>query len=233
MSIQLSIPNPCTEKWQQMTPTQKGAFCQQCSKEVIDFTQTTKHELVKKITQGEQICGRFKPEQLNVPLKKDTASALRKRALLLGFTSILATASPSMAQEQPSTKPTQTIEHVLGSIAVKPNPKPSHLIITGTVKDHSGPLPGATVGIKGTELKTETDFNGNFSFQINQSYLYSEVTFIVNYIGFIELEQKVILDSSHTEIELIEMEEAWLGEIVIYEKPNFLQRVGNLFRKKH
>ncbi len=37
--------------------------------------------------------------------------------------------------------------------------------VTGTVSDESGPLPGVTVVIKGTQLGTTTDFNGNYSIQ--------------------------------------------------------------------
>ena len=35
--------------------------------------------------------------------------------------------------------------------------------ISGTVTDGSGPLPGVTVHIKGTDSGTQTDFDGKFS----------------------------------------------------------------------
>ena len=35
--------------------------------------------------------------------------------------------------------------------------------ISGTVSDKNGPLPGATVLVKGTTNGTQTDFDGNFS----------------------------------------------------------------------
>jgi hypothetical protein len=34
----ISINEPCHEDWATMTETQKGAFCQKCALEVIDFT---------------------------------------------------------------------------------------------------------------------------------------------------------------------------------------------------
>jgi len=37
--------------------------------------------------------------------------------------------------------------------------------VTGTVSDESGPLPGVTVVIKGTQTGTQTDFDGNYSIQ--------------------------------------------------------------------
>ena len=37
--------------------------------------------------------------------------------------------------------------------------------VTGTVSSADGPLPGATVLIKGTAIGTSTDFDGNFSIE--------------------------------------------------------------------
>ena len=35
MKYKLKIPNPCDEKWNEMTPTEKGVFCSKCNKEGI------------------------------------------------------------------------------------------------------------------------------------------------------------------------------------------------------
>ena len=40
-------------------------------------------------------------------------------------------------------------------------------VITGTVNDKVGPLPGATIIEKGTKVGTTTDFNGNFSLTVS------------------------------------------------------------------
>src|SRR5690606_6190068 len=56
-------------------------------------------------------------------------------------------------------------------------------ILTGTVNDGElgGPLPGATLRLKGTNTGTSTDFDGNFSLEVSQS----SGTLLVSYIGFI------------------------------------------------
>ncbi|AMC10661.1 hypothetical protein Lupro_05120 [Lutibacter profundi] len=39
--------------------------------------------------------------------------------------------------------------------------------VTGTISDASGPLPGVTVIVKGTNVGTQSDFDGNYSIQVN------------------------------------------------------------------
>ena len=41
----IRIPEPCTEDWSKMAGTDKGAFCNKCAKEVIDFTAKTPKEI--------------------------------------------------------------------------------------------------------------------------------------------------------------------------------------------
>lgn len=62
----LSIAKPCTENWNEMTPTQKGAFCQKCCKQVIDFTNKTPDEIRKTLLErkNQEVCGRIDESQL-------------------------------------------------------------------------------------------------------------------------------------------------------------------------
>lgn len=55
--------------------------------------------------------------------------------------------------------------------------------ITGTVVDGElgGPLPGASVMVRGTSVGTSTDFDGNFTLEVNQA----SGTLVVSYIGFV------------------------------------------------
>ena len=65
MSI-ISIPNPCGEDWNQMTPSRRGAFCQKCQIDVIDFTSKSPSEIRKilKASMGQSLCGHIRPSQL-------------------------------------------------------------------------------------------------------------------------------------------------------------------------
>lgn len=65
--LDIAIPEPCHEKWNEMLPSEKGAFCSVCSKEVIDFTTLSDEEVKNYLLQriGQQTCGRFKNHQLS------------------------------------------------------------------------------------------------------------------------------------------------------------------------
>jgi hypothetical protein len=65
----LSIAKPCTEKWEDMEPTLEGAFCQTCTKNVVDFTKMDAFELAKALKSiSGSTCGRLLKSQLQVPL---------------------------------------------------------------------------------------------------------------------------------------------------------------------
>lgn len=56
---------------------------------------------------------------------------------------------------------------LLVSLAVFNAMNAQKLSITGTVTDSSGPLPGASVMVKGTNVGTQTDFDGKYSIVVN------------------------------------------------------------------
>ncbi|WP_346984733.1 TonB-dependent receptor plug domain-containing protein [Chryseobacterium sp. POE27] len=64
--MKLTIPAPCHENWDTMTPDEKGRFCSVCSKTVRDFTVSSDREVMKAFSRPEDhICGRFNASQLN------------------------------------------------------------------------------------------------------------------------------------------------------------------------
>jgi hypothetical protein len=65
----ISIPKPCHEDWNKMTPDQKGAFCGVCNKSVHDFSMKNAEEIERiLLSEAEgKICGRFSKAQLDVP----------------------------------------------------------------------------------------------------------------------------------------------------------------------
>jgi hypothetical protein len=63
----LRIQKPCSEKWNLMNATEKGAYCQKCATEVIDFTAKSPNEIksVIKSLGGATFCSRISTQQLN------------------------------------------------------------------------------------------------------------------------------------------------------------------------
>jgi hypothetical protein len=62
----ITIPKPCHEDWNAMTPEETGRFCSSCTKSVVDFTTKTTPEIQQYFikNQGKSVCGRFKNEQI-------------------------------------------------------------------------------------------------------------------------------------------------------------------------
>ena len=63
----ITIPKPCHEDWNKMTPDGNGRFCLSCSKTVVDFTSMFLNEIQHFFIQNQnnKICGRFRKSQLD------------------------------------------------------------------------------------------------------------------------------------------------------------------------
>jgi len=64
--LQIKIPKPCHQSWNEMTPTSKGAFCSACSKEVVDFTNMSDAEVQSYFVNksSDKVCGKFTNGQI-------------------------------------------------------------------------------------------------------------------------------------------------------------------------
>lgn len=97
--MRLSIPQPCHEDWQKMSPEAQGRFCSLCSKTVVDFTAMTDSEVMAYFENhyGQKTCGRFKSNQLDIIKIKIPQQVFRQRlpylqkfllALLVSFSAL-------------------------------------------------------------------------------------------------------------------------------------------------
>ncbi|MBZ4042669.1 hypothetical protein [Flavobacterium hibisci] len=67
MENKITIPKPCNENWNSMSPDKNGRFCSSCNKTVIDFSKMENPEIQKYFTENsgkESICGHFKMNQI-------------------------------------------------------------------------------------------------------------------------------------------------------------------------
>jgi len=94
----IHLPHPCEADASVMSPTERGSFCSQCQKEVVDFTQMSDQQIMAFFKRNGRSCGKFRADQLDRPLAQN---APKRHAAMLGGLMALATLgniTPAMAQ---------------------------------------------------------------------------------------------------------------------------------------
>lgn len=213
--IKISIPEPCHEDWEKMTPTQKGKFCGVCTKEVFDFTSNSDEEIVKHFQQNGNVCGRFHISQLDRKLivnrKKRNHWLSYVASFLLPIT-LFSQEAKKDTKHTPKTEQVNTSKYTslqIGSLhkqgKIVSKTKSDSLTVSGIVTDDTGfPLPGATIVIKGTDKRTSTDFDGNYKINLKRNDI-----LVVSYIGYESTEIKVTKNRHD-----VQLEAGILGEVV-------------------
>lgn len=107
---------PCSEDWQQMTPTAQGRHCASCQRTVVDFTDKTQTDLeaAHAAAPDGRLCGRFRAAQLT-PLPRLRPRLRRFLVALvlvcgLGLTSREAWAQVRKAELNTRFKPTTELQ---------------------------------------------------------------------------------------------------------------------------
>ena len=216
----LHIPTPCHEDWNKMTQSEKGKFCNACSKQVVDFTFMSDQEVLNYFSKTSgSTCGRFAADQLQRPI--EPVKTERKKAwwiaalmpLLLFFDKSYGqrkspkqtntvctnkdTAYPLMGKVATGIRPvvTDTVYNNVLIGAVIAAPIPNENILKGTVTDENNiPLITATIQVEGTNISTVTDTTG--SYELNLSMLNkSSVTITASYVGYVTYEKTIDINS--------------------------------------
>ena len=222
-NIQLSIPEPCHQNWDTMTPTQQGRFCNACAKQVVDFSSMSDSQVLNYFSniKNEKVCGRAYPDQLEraiilpkYPTKKIFWYWNYITMLFLFFSKTNSTKAQGgvkiVTQLQPNkTKPVDinnALQGRVGGMVINKNN-----IIKGKITDEAGdPIAGASVNIKGTKSALATDANGFYSIRVNDN---SDILVITS-LGF--QRKEIRLPAINTfDIVLTKMETQLMGDIII------------------
>ena len=151
--IQINIPEPCNEGWQNMTPVEKGRFCASCKKTVLDFTYLSDNEIINLVDKNDNLCGRINISQLNRNLIETKRTSNYFGYLATSVLAFLGLGTENVvAQEKPITEQTDLkyLNKATDSLA--------KITITGLVTGNDGALlPGATIVIKNTSFGVQTD----------------------------------------------------------------------------
>ncbi len=226
--INISIPTPCHENWDEMTTVERGKFCGSCQKKVFNFTTVTDREIVKVYEQNSNLCGLFLQSQLNRELVKTKP----KKSIGLAITTTLLSIISLRSQEVYAQKqiPTEQTDHrIIGKVALQ---EPQSILISGTVSDDSGPLPGANITIidsQGNKSSCAADFNGNFSIEGHV-----DDRLLCQYVGY-KTANLQVTDRNATHIQMKLSSSVMMGEVVVVKRRTrigrFFHRLGTWLRK--
>lgn len=156
--IQIDIPEPCTQNWEEMKTCGLNRYCQKCDKEIIDFSFYSDRALVKVIEENKgRICGRFTKGQLNrefLIAEKRKSFFANFSASWIGFWLFLSSPFQS-AKAQVKTEISPEIKTVDSNL----------YYISGTVvNENNESLPFVKIKLFELGLKALTDIDGNFKF---------------------------------------------------------------------
>lgn len=230
----ISVPKPCHQSWQQMTPVDAGRHCQSCCKTVTDFTQMSNQQIIEQLSLANNVCGRFSEQQLNginYQLYADnlpTTGGWKRLAVVAGF---LSSAFSFKAEAQTTPTKTEQRSRVVGSVSVvsandlarKAAPPDSATVkaISGNIVDENNtPLPGATVKISSSTTGSQTDINGHFVLTVPAT----AAQFGVHILGYKPLQVDICADKDY-QIKLTTEQASWLGEVAVTRRTSFVKRV--------
>jgi hypothetical protein len=165
----ISIPMPCHEQWQNMSAAPNGRHCNACSKTVVDFTTMSDTAIVQYLRQHQNVCGRFRNEQLNKPLKNQSIilkllSMKKITAAIISF--IMAKCSIAQLPVYDTSiytwmRSAQTDSVILAQ--QKQFREANGQIFGNVINENGKQLKGAVVMIGNNLISSTTDETGNFS----------------------------------------------------------------------
>lgn len=233
----IKIPNPCSQRFDNFSKTEKGGFCRSCQKEVIDFRTMSPNEISNYFLNNPgKSCGIFKSNQLT-PSEIFHRKAKFSSFLTLGLVGFLGISFPGLAQTPPSSSMEQapadnTVISKNDTISL-PKRTIKGKVISYYWKEKQS-LSGATVQIKGLPIGTTADIEGNFELDVPDSVKSQKIILLVSFVGF-KIKEVSIYDTQLPvqlgEILLSEDEDTILGEyIVILSKKTFWQKITGVFK---
>jgi len=239
-NITLSIPTPCNENWENMTPNERGRHCGSCNKTVVDFSLFTDKQLVEffsKITGA--VCGRLNNMQVERELVyvEPRNSFLYK--LLFGTTIALGLAGsananynpnilPLAEQQYPQPAENKNLDSEIAGDTIKQ--------VSGTVLDSkdNSPLPFAAVVLlyKGTIVETgTTDIDGNFYFKNFDPASPEDLLIKIAYVGYKDKEIKRVAAKMVIKLDVSELHFISVGAIIY--TPSAIDQTGHINTRIH
>jgi hypothetical protein len=199
-TFQINIPEPCNESWDKMTPQEKGRFCGNCKKTIIDYSLQPDRVIAQAIKEGNgKICGRFRTDQLqrDIVLEPQFYQNTRWKTFGLMLSGLLAAGALKGQDNQNHLSATPSFE-VSTNTSVKKDiqrPLKKEVKITGKLvdKDNGEALIAATIYVKNTDYGAVTDIEGIFELDIwlEPDWLENGLVLDVSYTGYFNREIEI------------------------------------------
>lgn len=223
MKYRIEIPEPCHEDWNLMTPQDKGRHCAVCDKVVVDFSKASKQDIINHIKKEGKICGRIPRQYIGTDLEEEK---IRKSFGLNGMVATmvnllaLTTISTAVAQEKSKvesvcqdTKTSTPLSTLVQSTTKNENAR----VIKGKTYEGGLELPGVTIMIKGSDIGTQSNLEGEYELVIPEEYNTKRLTIVASFIGMNDVKVRVGKSKDNVEFHLESSNDVLGGiEIVKY-----------------
>lgn len=238
----ISLKNPCHLKWNSLEGDGCERFCSSCAISVIDFTQKSNSEIIDIVMKRKgRVCGRIRQDQIDRALAQSRQNIHLKKSLLT-FILGLASITTSQAASDQSNSNTLLGHRFESAFNAKKGIESSTRVRRDSLIRYSGKvvdreseaqLPRVNVLLKGTQIGTVTDPQGNFELEIPKDTLidYNPVL-IFSYVGFVTTEVELSQNSQRGINVKLTADIIALGEIRIPWYKRLWWTVTSPFRKK-
>lgn len=237
--IHVTIPEPCHENWQQMTPNEQGRHCMSCQKTVVDFTLMSDQEILDYISRASSsVCGRFNNDQLN----KTYAERKNKPAFTFRYAwnMIVATflvtgnATETQAQGKVAVEKKENWQRppgnaFVGTVVIW---DPVVQQVTGVIMDDSTnkPVSYASIRIKGAKAGISANEAGEFALTVPTRK--DKLKLIVSAIGYADNEFEVSVKSGRTYKVMMSPQADELAPLVVVAFPSISCKIVSPSVKK-
>lgn len=219
LPIQISIPQPCHEDWDKMTPEEQGRFCSRCQKCVIDFTSFTDSQLYEYMIKhrNNDVCGKFRVAQLDKYIEPHfyKSRATYSYVVALGITLIFSQL-PDNAYAKPITE-------LVASDNDTNDTTTHHAGIRGIIKSKNNTvLSNVTIEVRDTNYNlvgtTKTNSKGKYKININTG---SYIVYIQHQLHIAKQKRVIVKNVGFTQLNMNLIPTTTLPEIVIaaYKQP--------------
>jgi hypothetical protein len=221
----IAIEKPCDQSWQQMTEVNNGRYCGHCCKTVVDFTRMSNEEIIKYLSAGTHVCGRFESYQfnsLNNYLAVQNEKPFSWKGLAAGL-SLMLTLPLTKTEAKPRYQTMQMPVDFKKDVQTARADSTLITTVQGIIIDRSDktPIPGVSITVKGTPIGTATNTAGKF-------VLNSKIgdVLVITVVGYQRQEILVRECDQRINLELQEITQM-LGEPVMmkYKRPSLVKKV--------